>query len=773
MNSNQRGYGFYTIKKWLTVIGLLALVQFFLQSCTGLGKISEGEYLLTENKLVFKNKHNIADFKQVRQQLENKQSPDPNGKFLWMRLGPSIYNTFKEPKRQKGFVHWLKNQVGAPPTLLDTVICEKLKGTYENLLFHQGNFNAKVEYLITRKKKTASVDYVIDAGKIYIIDTLEMPETSDSLTITIRNSLSNSLISRGTPYSLELMKSERQRIETELRNMGYYYFSKENLLFLVDSANENNQVRLQLMLKSDTPSVARERYSLDKISIAEDFRLSDYHADTIQNGGYTIYSATNYMKPRIYLNSVLFKSGDYYSREKHNNSIKQLMSFQTYRYANIRFKDIGNNKLNAIYEMTPSKKMSVSAELNAVSKSNSFAGTGLLISYKSRNFFRGAEMFSLNLSGRFEKQVNVSDGGGDTAYEVSVDSKLDIPHLLPFKLRQVNSPYLPKSNLNLGLGRYARISLYKFNTFATGLEYVWQKNEFFTHMLKPIEISITDLTQTTPEFEEFLKFNPSIQQSFEEQFIFGASYNFVINKLGRPTAGKYYFSAGLDPSGNLVALVNKIGGSNPSSEDPAKILGKPVSQFFRARTDFRYYIDIGRQSQLVSRLYLAAGIPYGNSTVVPYVKQFYAGGTNSMRAFRARSLGPGTYIPPDSLVNVLVDQTGEIKLETNFEYRFPIVKYLKGAVFTDIGNIWLVNADTLRPGGEFKFNEFYKQVGVGLGVGLRVDLTMVVIRFDVAFPVRKPWLPEGERWVFDKMDILDRKWRRDNLLLNISIGYPF
>ncbi|MDZ7604205.1 MAG: BamA/TamA family outer membrane protein [Cyclobacteriaceae bacterium] len=428
--------------------------------------------------------------------------------------------------------------------------------------------------------------------------------------------------------------------------------------------------------------------------------------------------------------------------------------------------------MHAFYEMTPSQKMSVSAELNAVSKSNSFAGPGVLLSFKSKNFLRGAEMFSLNFSGRFEKQVN-AENGGDTAYEVSVDSKLDIPHLLPFKMRHVNSPYLPKSNLVLGFGRYARVSLYKFNTFGTGLEYVWRKNEFLAHSLSPLEISITDLTEATPDFEEFLKYNPSIQKSFEDQFIFGASYNLVINKLGNPAGGRYYFSLGVDPSGNMVALVNKIGGTTATPDDPMKVFGRTVSQFFRARTDFRYYFNTGRESQLVTRLYAAAGIPYGNSTVMPYVKQFYAGGTNSMRAFRARSLGPGTYIPPDSLSNVLVDQTGEIKLETNLEYRFPIVKYLKGALFADIGNIWLVNADTLRPGGEFQLNEFYKQVGVGLGAGLRVDLTMVVVRFDFAFPARKPWLPEGDRWVFDEMDLLSKKWRRNNLLLNISIGYPF
>ena len=144
-----------------------------------------------------------------------------------------------------------------------------------------------------------------------------------------------------------------------------------------------------------------------------------------------------------------------------------------------------------------------------------------------------------------------------------------------------------------------------------------------------------------------------------------------------------------------------------------------------------------------------------------------------MRAFRARSLGPGSYTPPDSLENILVDQTGEIKLETNIEYRFPIVGFLKGALFTDIGNIWLVNVDSLRPGGEFKIDQFHNEIAVGMGFGLRIDVNLMVLRFDWAIPARKPWLPEGERWVFDEINLFDRRWRKNNLLWNVSIGYPF
>ena len=281
------------------------------------------------------------------------------------------------------------------------------------------------------------------------------------------------------------------------------------------------------------------------------------------------------------------------------------------------------------------------------------------------------------------------------------------------------------------------------------------------------------MANATDEFKKFLFLNPSIRQSFEEQFIIGMSYNFIINKLGEGNKSQYYINAGADPSGNLVALIDGLTSGSDQSDEQIKILGTPISQYFRFRTDLRYYFRTGKESRLATRFYAGVGIPYGNSQVMPYVKQFFAGGTNSLRAFRARSVGPGSYIPPDSLQNVLVDQTGDIKLEVNLEYRFPIVGFLKGALFTDIGNIWLVNEDSLRPGGQFELERFYKELAVGLGFGFRIDVDLVVIRFDLAFPVRKPWLPENERWVFEEIDLFNRRWRNDNLLWNISIGYPF
>jgi outer membrane protein insertion porin family len=715
-------------------------------------------------------------YKKVKDELAGEIKSKPNGKFLWMRPGLALYNTISEPKKDKGIKYWLKYKLGSPPVLLDETYCNQLNTTFENRLYHKGHFNASSTVIVSRKSgKVADVKFEIKAHDAYLIDTLMLPETKDTIGQKIHSIMNNSLIHKGDPYSLETLKNERTRIEDELKSIGFYYFEQDYIMFLADTATGDHKVKLKLEIKDEIPEQGKEVFRIDHIYVAEDIRLDNYEPDTTLTEGYQVISATNYMKEKYFLNSILYNRGNLYSKRIHNNSVKQLIGLRSYKYVTARYgpSPIHDNMLDVTFLMNPAQKMSISAELNAVSKSNSFAGPGLKLTINSKNFFRGAELFTVNFGGQFEKQLS-GDGQGDTAYEISVDANLDIPRLMPFKLKKRDHPYLPNANIVLGTGLFARVSLYKFSTYTTGLAYSWRKNESLTHILKPIDISVTNLLEATDDFNKFLEYNPSIRKSFEEQFIIGMSYNFIINKLPPSNPSQYYFNIGMDPAGNLVSLLSGLlGAKRQDSDNSVTVFGQPVSQYFRIRTDMRYYFKTGKESVIATRLYTGVGVPYGNSEVMPYVKQFYAGGTNSMRAFRARSLGPGSYIPTEDQENVLVDQTGEIRLETNIEYRFPIAGFLKGALFSDIGNIWLVNADTLRPGGQFQFDTFHKQIAIGTGFGLRVDVDLMVLRLDWAFPIRKPWLPEGERWAIKEIDIFDKNWRKDNLIWNISIGYPF
>lgn len=233
----------------------------------------------------------------------------------------------------------------------------------------------------------------------------------------------------------------------------------------------------------------------------------------------------------------------------------------------------------------------------------------------------------------------------------------------------------------------------------------------------------------------------------------------------------WLLSVGTDEGGNIISGVNAISGPRP--EEGYKLFGERYSQFVRFRPEVRWFQRIGNKgAQIASRVLASVAVPYGNSSVTPYVKQFYSGGTNSLRAFRARGVGPGTYSPSvnsDNPKNLLIDQVGDIKFEANLEYRWVIGGPIKAAIFADAGNVWLLNDDPQRPGGQFKWDTALDELAVGAGVGLRFDPEVIVIRLDLATPLRRPDLPKGDRWVFD--DQAPKLW--NNFILNIAIGYPF
>jgi outer membrane protein assembly factor BamA len=230
----------------------------------------------------------------------------------------------------------------------------------------------------------------------------------------------------------------------------------------------------------------------------------------------------------------------------------------------------------------------------------------------------------------------------------------------------------------------------------------------------------------------------------------------------------FYFNGEVDLAGNITGLVT---GANVKEDNQKTILDVPFSQYVKIKTDFRHYLKLGKESELASRIILGAGYAYGNSTTMPTTKQFVVGGTNSIRAFRARSLGPGTF-KAEPTSTYLPDQSADLKLEFNTEYRAKLFSIVRGAIFVDAGNIWLLNADPDKPGAEIT-KDFMKQIAVGAGAGLRFDLSFLVLRTDLAFPLRKPYLPENERWVIDDINFGSGSWRKDNLILNIAIGYPF
>jgi outer membrane protein assembly factor BamA len=677
-----------------------------------------------------------------------------------------------QPKKEKGIRHWIKNKIGKPPVLSRDVSPENISVLMKNRFFNLGYFNTDITFKKDALKKKFRILYGIIPGSRFRIDSVEYATGNSDLGKQILQAESSSKLSRGEPYMLQNLKSELDRIEYLVKDSGFYYFDSEFLIFRADTSNRDHQVDLRLNFKPNMPQLVYQKAYFNKIYILDDFSVEDYNPDTIEYRGFYYISNRHIFRPDIITDNIHMHPSYAYSRKMHLRTLNQLSDLGVYRFVNAEFEeDSTSNLLNTYIYATPFKKSALTAELNGTIKTTNYVGPGARISWRHRNIFGGAEELFLNIIGNFEVQVGADSI--NTAYEAGVELGLDIPRPLIFKRLRLNKESVPRTKILGGFNLYRRVELYTMNSFYTTFGYSWRKSVKVSHILNPIDYSFTKVTDQTDAFREYLENNPTVRKSFEEQFIIGSHYAFLYDNLqDLSQKGTAFFRGGIDLSGILTYfLFRSFSGRKPTNDDPYTIFGVPFSNYIMVSPEFRYYLKTGRQSVLATRALFGVGIPMGNSRVLPYVKQFFSGGTNSVRSFVARSIGPGSYLAP--VENLGIDQTGDIRLEFNLEYRFHFSKLFMGAAFVDAGNVWLRNADNERPGGEFQLNRFYKEFGIGTGFGFRFDLQVLVFRIDLAWPLYKPYFEEGERWVINDINFFSKDWRKANMIWNFAIGYPF
>jgi hypothetical protein len=340
-------------------------------------------------------------------------------------------------------------------------------------------------------------------------------------------------------------------------------------------------------------------------------------------------------------------------------------------------------------------------------------------------------------------------------------------------MKKTTSLYIPKTRLSLSYTFTKRVEYFDMQTFQFVFGYRWRANIKTEHELNPVNISFTSIANESAKFLELLESNPFLKKSYEEQFIAGGTYSYTYNEQVLPLKKMQYFLQLLsETAGNVFSLAKIMGGEKISGEDPAVVFGSIYSQYARLSIDGRGFYNFKSKDKLAGRVYAGVARPYGNSSVLPYTRQFFSGGPNSIRAFSINSVGPGTYNQNNDSIGFL-QLGGEVKVEMNAEYRFTIYRFIKGAVFADAGNVWLLKSNPSTIGGAFSFSSLVDDIAVGAGIGIRIDVSFFILRFDLAFPLRKPWLEENNKWVINEIDFGNPSWRRDNLILNIAIGYPF
>lgn len=783
-----------------TTLGLW-LIMLLLPGCTATRFLKEGETFYEGAVLDFEMPQGrVRRRAALERNLQELIQPKPNKKFLGMRPGAWFYYVAGTPKKKKGGLrNFIRNKLGQPPVLLKDATPERTAALLQGEIRNEGYFRSTVAQKVETKGKASTVRYAIVLYRPYRLRNIAYPKGRDSTYARILHKLhEESLLDSNQRYDLARMKAEQERIEREVENVGFYYFDDRYLLFEADSTVGKRKVDLQLRLEPDIPARARRIYRLNEVNIYPDYVLSTDTVPATNEGelilvdGFRYFDRRHNFRPQVITRVINLQRGDVYSREAQDLTLSHLMGLGAFKFVNVKFEEAqrqDSSMLNANIYLTPLRKKSLRAEVQAVSKSNNFVGPGASLSFTNRNFLRGAELFQIKLHSAYEYQISRQSAGSLNSFEAGFEASLTVPRFItPIRIDYSSRRYLPKTQFKTAFNLQNRVSYFRLNSFNVGYGYNWQESVSKSHELFPADITFVRTDKTSPRFDSLLQSNPVLANSFENQFIVGTRYTFTLNtqikdntvkkfEAERVRPHNFYLSLNADVAGNLLHAVQSQ--VDRDKEGPYMLFNSPYSQFVRGAVDFRHYWDFDEHNKLVTRLATGIGYAFGNSVTMPYIKQFSVGGSNSIRAFPARSVGPGTYdvrTAVDSSQNntrLFIDQRGDIKLEGNVEYRFDIIRALKGAVFVDAGNIWLIRSDSTRAGGEFKRGEFLKQLAVGTGLGLRVDFSFFVLRLDVAFPLRKPYLPENERWVIRDIDFGSSRWRGDNLIFNIAIGYPF
>ncbi len=687
-----------------------------------------------------------------------------------------IYNKYVNSKSKIG--QWIFNKFADTPVYMSKVNPELRVKVAANILRNYGYFQGNVSYeIISNKKnpKKAKVKYIVDMRQPYYLDTVMyvgFTEKADSL---IQAHQSEQLLHPGDNFSVINLEAERNRVSTLLRNNGYYYYRSSYITYLADTIQCPGYARLKVTPVAGVPDAANRQYTIGNLELRMyNTQERGELTDSITRPGIAIYYRGEKppLRPGVLFDNFRFKQGELYSVQKQLYTQENINSMGMFTSVEFQYTPRDTTGLNNVLDVDINTRfdrlLNGELELDFKSKSNDQMGPGVSFGVSKRNAFRGGETFSFEINGSYEWQTGSSVEGNSSvinSYSLGASVTLDYPRLvIPF-YRPRWSPFDRSSQFKVYAEQLNRAGYYKMLSFGANATYTFQTSPASRHTLVPLRLTFNVLQSTTAQFDSIREANRALYISMQNQFIPAMSYTYLYDDSRRKQGTQTRWETSITSAGNVTSLIYAAFGQKFNEKDK-NLLGNPFAQFLKLTTEFRRTYSIGEKSKIATRFFGGIIYTYGNSTVAPYSEQFYVGGANSIRAFTVRSLGPGSYRPEDGQMYSYIDQTGDIKLEANVEYRFPIMGDLYGATFLDVGNVWLLKEDTQRPNGKFSLKDFPEQLAVGTGVGLRYDLQFLVLRMDLGIGIHAPY--ETSRSGYYNIPNF-----KDGLGFHFAIGYPF
>ncbi|MEJ8769711.1 translocation and assembly module lipoprotein TamL [Prevotella sp. HCN-7019] len=756
---------------------IILIISGVFASCSSTKNIPEDDQLFVGlTKIEYKNYEKNDHFVAVQEEVEAALATAPNGALFGSSYyrspfpyGLWIWNSFS--KSRSVFSKWITKSFGKPPVLMSWVNPELRANVTRELLRANGYFDSSVEYnVITQKNpKKAKIGYTVNLGRLYRIDSLRyvnFPQRADSL---IRATIGETLIHPGDPFKVSTLDAERTRLSNVFRNNGYYYYQPGYASYLADTISVPDTVQLRLQYADSVPANVRRKWYIGKVNLELRKDYMEELSDSLEHRYFTV--RFNGRKPplrtRVILRDLKLRPRKLYSYDDYLQSANKITGTGLFSYVDFKFTPRDTTLRCDTLDLTLScvfdKPYDFYVEANMVGKTSGKLGPGAVIGISRRNAFRGGEKLDININGSYEWQTGHNADGSSSemnSYEYGANVSLEIPRLLlPFwsRVRWYNTP---STILKASSSVINRSGYFKRHIVSGELTYNFQRTATSVHQFSPLILQYEYMTRMTSAFSDILEENPYLLVTMADQFVPKMRYTYTYSS---PTnyRSPIYWQVVVSEASNLLSLGYMMAG-NKWNEKSKQLFKNPYAQFFKIETDFRKTWAVGDHSQLVGHVSAGFIWSYGNSVSAPYSEQFYVGGANSIRAFNVRSIGPGAY-HTDSEHASYMDQTGDIKLQANLEYRFRLFGNLYGATFLDAGNVWALRDDGYRTNSVFKVKNLLKETALGTGVGLRYDLEFFVLRLDWGVGLHVPY----------KSGFYNISSFGDGQSLHFAIGYPF
>ncbi len=769
----------------LSLVSLI--VAWAVSSCASTKHVPDGQLLLDKVKINILDKENEKEIN--KKELTNYLRQTENHKVLGgFKMQLAIYNISGKDS-SNWFNKWIR-RVGAPPVIYDSTLTMASEKQLNRALINKGFLKSEVtsEVKTNPKKKKAQVDYNIRLNQPYRIRSIKYDIPNDSLRELILGDTTDFPIKTSSLLDHKKLDTERELIVSRLRNNGYYAFNKSYITFLADTAAGSNEVDLTLSLSNNAvdlphlPHIGTHRQFLVRNVVF----VTNYDAVNMQNGVYgetetyngitVLYGEDHYIDKAVLDENCFIRPGSIYNASDVDRTYKALSRLGIIKYINIDMRAVGeiNGELliDAYILLNRDKSQSISFSLEGTNSEGDL-GFGIGADYQHRNIFKGSEIFNVKFKASYESlSGDLSGLINDNYSEYTGDVGITFPKFkMPF-LRDSFKRRIQASTEFMTSFNYQERPEYTRIIAGAGWKYIWsERNNQMRHTFNLIDLSYVYLPKSKINFLDSIT-NPLLRYSYENHLIMRMGYTFY--KTNRrfntpftdvPQDNIYTVRASAETAGNVLYGISHLIGQKREDDDSYKVFGTRYSQYVKFDGDFTLTHYISQRSSLAVHAGFGIAVPYGNSTVLPFEKRFYSGGANSVRGWGVRTLGPGSF-DGKKAQNSFIYQCGDIRLDLNLEYRCKLFWVLELGAFIDCGNVWTIKEYENQPGGVFKFGKFFEQLALSYGLGLRMDFTYFLVRFDVGMKAHNPASGQ-EHW-----PLVSPSLKRD-AELHFSVGYPF